>query len=127
MSILAVPIAFRSELEPFLREFITEHRGLRLGKMFGLPAGYVGRRLFACLLEEGLLVRLPVDVAKKEVTARRALPHSRRGRAMGAWVMYRPRDVAAARRLAPMLEVSARHVAERQVEDLTGIKMRTRR
>lgn len=110
-----MPIAFRSELEPFLREFITEHRGLRLGKMFGLPAGYAGRRLFACLLEDGVLVRLPADIARKEIAARRARPYSQRGRVMGSWVMYRPRDVVAARRLTPMLELSVRHIAERQV------------
>lgn len=127
MTILAVPIPFRSDLEPFLREFITSHRGLRLGKMFGLPAGYVGRRLFACLLEDGVIVRLPVEVAKREITARRGKPYSPRRRATGSWVMYRPRDVVAARRLAPVLEISVRHIAERQAEELTGVKLRSRR
>ena len=124
MSILAVPIPFRSDLEPFLREFIADHRGIRFGKMFGLPAGYVGRRLFACLMEDGVLVRLPEDVAKRDVRARRGTAYSHRGRVMGSWVMYRPRDAAAARRLAPVLEIAARHVAERQVEDMTGVRLR---
>jgi hypothetical protein len=123
-----VPIPFRSDLEPFLREFITTHRGLRLGKMFGLPAGYVGRRLFACLIEDGVIVRLPKDVVKREITARRGKPFSPKGKASsGSWVMYRPRDVVAARRLAPTLELAVDHIARRQVEELTGVKLRTRR
>jgi hypothetical protein len=127
MQILAVPIPFRSDLEPFLREFVTSHRGLRLGKMFGLPAGYVGRRLFACLIEEGIIVRLPPEVARKQISTRRGRPFSPRKKTNGAWVMYTPRDVVAARRLAPVLEVAVRDVAERQVEEMTGVKVRTRR
>lgn len=42
---------------------------------------------------------------------------------MGTWVMYRPQNAAHARHLAPMLEVAARHVAERQTEDITGVKL----
>jgi hypothetical protein len=123
-----VPIPFRSELEPFLREFVAAHRGLRLGKMFGVPAGYAGRRLFACLIEDGVIVRLPKDIAKREIAARRGRPFNPKGKkASGAWVMYRPRDIVAARRLAPTLEVAVDHIARRQVEELTGVKLRTRR
>jgi hypothetical protein len=125
--ILAVPIPFRSDLEPFLREFVASRRGLRMGKMFGLPAGYAGRRLFACLVEDGVIVRLPNEVAKQEIASRRGRPFSPKGKASGSWVMYRPRDVVAARRLAPTLEVAADHIARRQVEELTGVKLRTRR
>jgi hypothetical protein len=122
-----VPIPFRSDLEPFLREFVTSRRGLRMGKMFGLPAGYAGRRLFACLIEDGVIVRLPKDLAKREITSRRGRPFSPKGKASGSWVMYRPRDVVAARRLAPTLELAVDHIARRQVEELTGVTLRTRR
>jgi len=84
--------------------------------MFGLPAGYVGRRLFVCLLEDGLIIRLPPDVVRREIKGRGA-PFTRRGkgRTLGSWVMYRPRTVVEARRLVPVLEVAARHIAERQM------------
>jgi hypothetical protein len=91
--------------------------------MFGLPAGYVGRKLFTCLIEDGIIVRLPDDVARREIRSRHAAPYSQRGHAMGSWVMYRPRSPAHARRLAPMLELAARHVAERQTEEITGIRL----
>lgn len=122
-----MPIAFRTDLQGFLAEFINEHRGLRLGKMFGLPAGYVGRRLFTCVIEDGIIVRLPDDIARRELK-RGARPYSRRGgRAMGSWIMYSPRSASAARKLAPILEVAARNIAERQVEDMTGVALSRRR
>lgn len=122
-SILAVPIPFRSDLQTFLTEFAEQHRGIRLGKMFGLPAGYVGRRLFACVMEDGIIVRLPNEVAKRELKGDGA-PFSRRGKVTGSWVMYRPRRNADARRLVPVLEIAARHMAERQVEEMTGISIK---
>jgi len=106
-----VPIAFRADLQPFLAEFIEHHRGLRIGRMFGLPAGYAGRRLFVCLMEDGLIVRLPEHLAKDEVRRGKAAPFSRRGRPSKAWVKYSPRTAREASRLAPILEVAARHVA----------------
>jgi len=118
-----LPIPYRRELTSFLEEFAAQHRGVRLGKMFGLPALYAGRRLFACLLEDGVIVRLPDDIARRELRGG-ARPFSRRGgRPMGSWVMYEPRTAAAARRLTPVLELAARHLARKQTEDLTGVRM----
>ena len=78
-------IAFRAVLQPFLAEFIEHHRGLRIGRMFGLPAGYAGRRMFVCLIEDGFIVKLPQSIAKDE-------------------------PAREAGRLAPILEMAARHV-----------------
>ena len=96
--------------------------------MFGLPAVYAGRRLVACLIEDGIIVRLPADVARQEIR-KQAEPFSRKGKGnpLGSWVLYRPRTIIAARRLTPILEVAARHVAIRQAEDLTGVTIRRRR
>jgi hypothetical protein len=121
-----MPIPFRSELVTFLTEFADEHRGVRLGKMFGLPAIYVGRRLVTCLIEDGIIVRLPNEVARNEIKSKRGKPYSRRGRETGSWVMYTPKSSIAARALTPTIEKAAREIAERQVEDLTGIKRSTR-
>jgi hypothetical protein len=117
-----MPIAYRHELVSFLEEFTAQHRGVRLGKMFGLPALYAGRRLFACLLEQGVIVRLPEDDARRAVKAG-ARPYGRRGRRTGAWVLYEPRTRLAARRLTPTLEIAARHVARIQAEEVTGVKL----
>jgi hypothetical protein len=121
-----MPIPYRSELRSFLTEFADTHRGVRLGQMFGLPAIYVGRRLVTCLMEDGIIVRLPNDLARREISEKRGKPYSQRGRHTGSWVMYTPRSAAAARKLAPTIERAVRHIAERQVEDITGIRRRTR-
>ena len=107
-----MPIAFRADLEPFLAEFIDHHRGLRTGRMFGLPAGYAGRRLFVCLVEDGLIVKLPEHIAKDEVRRGKAALFIRQGRPSKAWVKYKPRTAREASRLAPILEVAARHVVQ---------------
>jgi len=112
---------YRQELTPFIEEFAAQHRGVRLGRMFGRPAVYVGRRLCACLMDDGVIVRLPDDVAKRELRGK-AKPFGRRGKAMGSWVKYTPGTAVAARRLTPVLELAARHVARRQAEELTGVK-----
>jgi hypothetical protein len=121
-----MPIPFRSGLRTFLTEFAESHRGVRVGHMFGLPAVYVGRRLVTCLMEDGIIIRLPSELARQEIQSKRGTPYSRRGRETGSWVMYTPRNAADARKLTPVLERAARHMAERQVEDTTGIKRRTR-
>ena len=121
-----MPIPFRSDLQPFIEEFAREHRGVRLGKMFGLPAIYVGRKLVTCLMEHGIIVRLPEEIAREEIRSKRGKPYSQRGRELGNWVMYAPRNATAARGLTPLIERAARHIAERQTEEITGIRRRTR-
>jgi hypothetical protein len=122
-----MPVPFRSDLIAFLDEFAEHHRGIRRGKMFGLPAIYVGRRLVTCLIEDGIIIRLPADVARREVQSKRGTAFSRRGRAMGSWVMYEPRTRAAAQALTRIIETSVRHVAERMTQDLTGIAAKRRK
>jgi hypothetical protein len=109
-----VSIRFRADLEALLTEFVEQHRGVRLGRMFGWPAGYVGRRLFACVIRDGVIVRLPADVERRELRGR-ARPFVRAGKPMKSWVVYRPRTVSDSQRLAPVLELAARHVAQTQM------------
>jgi hypothetical protein len=85
-----VAIRFRADLQHFLDDFIEHHRGTRGGRLFGLPAAYAGRRMFACVRGSDLVVKVP-----------------KRG-----WVRYTPRTRRDVVRLIPVLEVAARHVAE---------------
>ena len=41
-----------------LDDFISEYDGVRMGKMFGYPAYYVGRSMFACLYEGKIGLKL---------------------------------------------------------------------
>jgi hypothetical protein len=110
-------------LTVFLDEFAEQHRGVRRGQMFGLPAIYVGRRLVTCLIEDGIIVRLPEDVASREIQSRRGRRYSPAGGPSGRWVMYRPRTAVAARSLGRVIELAVRDIAERQTEELTGIRL----
>jgi TfoX/Sxy family transcriptional regulator of competence genes len=121
--IFKLPIPYRRELAAFLEEFAEQHRGVRLGRMFGLPAIYVGRRLVASLIEDGVIVRLSAELAKRELKAggRRFSRHG--SRPSRSWVLYQPETAVAARRLTPILEIAAREMAYLQTEELTGVKL----
>jgi hypothetical protein len=97
------------DLRGFLTEFVDAHRGVRLGHLFGRPAMFAGRRMFASVEEGGIIVKLPVDVARREI-GRGA--HARSGPGKRSWVLYRPRTVVEARRLWPILELAARDAAD---------------
>ena len=122
-----MPIPYRRELTTFIDEFAERHRGVRRGQMFGLPAIYVGRRLVTCLMEDGIIVRLPEDVARREIAAKRGSRYSHGGAASRNWVMYRPPTVVAARALSPVIEAAVRDGAERQTEEITGIRLKRSR
>ena len=120
-------IPYRKELTAFIDEFAGRHRGVRRGQMFGLPAIYAGRRLAACLIEDGVIVRLPEDVARREIQSKRGAPYNHGARDSRHWVMYRPRTAAAALALTPVVEAAVRDAAERQTEEVTGIRLRRTR
>jgi hypothetical protein len=122
-----MPIPYRQELSAFIDEFADLHRGVRRGKMFGLPAIYVGRKLVTCLIEDGIIVRLPDELARREIRAKRGEPFTRRERERSNWILYRPRNSVSARSLTPLIEKAARAIAERQTEEITGVRMRSKR
>jgi hypothetical protein len=102
-------------IRALLTEFVDAHRGARLGSLFGMPAAYAGRRLFAHATDEGLVVRLPLTLARQEI-ARGAVAHKRGRRSSSGdtlwWVLYRAPTSIEARRLWPILEAAARTAAE---------------
>jgi hypothetical protein len=114
-----VRFAWRQDLEEYLAGFVAGHRGLRFGRMFGMPAGYAGRRLFSCVFEDGITAKLPpqaMAAARKHgatpwnpiARGATAKPKPRR---MNHWVIFRPRTRRAADAVGPFLEIAARHVA----------------
>jgi hypothetical protein len=114
-----VRFVWRQDLEEYLAGFVAGHRGLRFGRMFGMPAGYAGRRLFSCVFEDGITAKLPPEAMaaarkhgatpwnpiKRSTTARPKAPRET------PWVIFRPRTRRAADAIGPFLEIAARHVA----------------
>ena len=48
-----------------LDDFISDYDGVRMGQMFGYPAYYVGRSMFACLYEGKVGLKLPETAANE--------------------------------------------------------------
>ena len=114
-----------SPLSQFLEEFVDRHRGVRPGKMFGRPCVYVGRRLCARLDDRGIVVRLPGELARREVREH-GMASGQRGRGARSWVVYRPRTPPEFRHLVRMLEIAVRDAAEGVTGVAAGASVRQR-
>ncbi|NMB82774.1 MAG: TfoX/Sxy family protein, partial [Ignavibacteria bacterium] len=51
--------------QPVLDDLLLAHPLVRAGKMFGYPAYYAGKKLCACLYEEGVGLKLPAASAER--------------------------------------------------------------
>ena len=111
-------VAWRKDLEDYLAAFVAGHRGLRLGRMFGMPAAYAGRRLFSCAFEDGITAKLPPDALaaalEQGATPWRPIPPKPNAAPKASkpnrWVIFRPRTRRAAEAIGPFLEIAARYV-----------------
>lgn len=56
---MVASVSFNPAHGAVLDELLLGQRGVRPGKMFGLPAYYAGRKLCICLYEQGVGVKLP--------------------------------------------------------------------
>jgi hypothetical protein len=101
---------WRRDLEAFLSRFVAGHRGLRFGRLFGVPAAYAGRKLFSYAIDDGLVAKLP-PAARELAIAKGARPWAPRNRQMAHWVIFRPGTASATDALVPFLEIAARHAA----------------
>jgi len=63
-------------------------------------------------MEDGFVVKLPEQVARTEVRTGKGVRKSRVPNPGGVWIKYKPRTAREASRLAPILEVAARHVIQ---------------
>ncbi|RNC67374.1 MAG: hypothetical protein ED859_14910 [Desulfuromonadales bacterium] len=61
--------------------------GVRAGKMFGYPAWFVGRKLFACVYEDGVGIRVPEELSQELLSSPDVTPFRPMGKPrMGNWV-----------------------------------------
>ena len=54
--------------KPILDNFMIQHEYVRIGQMFGYPAYYVGRSMFACLYEGKVGLKVPEETANEART-----------------------------------------------------------
>lgn len=56
-------IKYNPQHKEIIDSFLLAVPGVSPGKMFGYPAYYINRRLFACLYEDGVGVKVPTKLA----------------------------------------------------------------
>ena len=77
-----------------LERALAGRNGARRGAMFGYPAFYAGGKLFACVFEDFVALKLPQDVVAALVTKPGFTPFRRMGRTMREWVTASSERVA---------------------------------
>lgn len=70
-----------------LRALLEKHSVVHEGRMFGHPAWFVGRRMFACVYGDGVGIKVPSVVAAELLTRSDIVPFQPYGKArMREWV-----------------------------------------
>ena len=78
---------FNPEHKKVLDAMLLHLPGVTAGKMFGYPAYYIHRKLFACLYGDGVGVKVPEDVAARLLSKEQVVPFQPMGRPkMREWV-----------------------------------------
>lgn len=81
--------SYRPEVERVVVELVIGLPGVRPGKMFGFPAFYAGRKLFACIYGEGVGLKLPEETIQK-LTGTHIVPFQPYGKPpMREWIEIR--------------------------------------
>jgi len=70
-----------------LDSFLLEFPEVTSGKMFGYPAYYAGKKLFACIYENGVGIKVPEDLAEELIKTEGIINFQPMGRAkMRQWI-----------------------------------------
>ena len=85
------------------------------GKMFGFPAYYVGKKLFACVYENGVGLKVPAETAARLIGHDDVSPFVPMGRRqMKEWIYLTRPTASAFLEDRALLESSAEYVASLQ-------------
>jgi len=78
---------FNPEHKKVLDAMLFHLPGVTAGQMFGYPAYYINRKLFACVYGEGVGVKVPEDVATRLLSKEQVVPFQPMGTPkMREWV-----------------------------------------
>ncbi len=73
-------LIFSPEIKRVLDSFLLEIPIVVTGKMFGYPAYYVNRKLFACVYEDGVGIKVPYERAQELIGKEGIIPFIPMGR-----------------------------------------------
>ncbi|MEW6554141.1 MAG: TfoX/Sxy family protein [Actinomycetota bacterium] len=79
---------FNDKHREVLDSMLLDIPGVKAGKMFGLPGYYADGKLFACVWEDGVSIKLPEDLRTKMLKRKGVEPFvPMEGRPMKEWVL----------------------------------------
>lgn len=83
----------KSQREAVLDSLLLKTSGVVAGKMFGHPAYYINRKLFACIYGSGVGIKVPEKLAKQLLSRQHVAPFQPEGKPkMKEWIQInRPR------------------------------------
>jgi hypothetical protein len=80
-------VKFSENNKQVLDEIFSGIPGVRFAKAFGYPGYYLGKKMIACVYEEGLGIKLSPEWTEKMLGENRAIPFKPYGRhTMRQWV-----------------------------------------
>lgn len=95
-----------------IRKLLLGRNGVREKQMFGYPAFFVGSRMFACVYEEGLGLKLPAARVEAMLHRKNVTPFKPHGKpAMREWIHIRRTRSAAYTQDLPHLLASLSFVS----------------
>ena len=108
-------IAYHLDIKTVLDSFLLANELVTPGKMFGFPAYYVGKKLFACVYENGVGLKVPAEAAARLIGAKGVSPFIPMGRRqMKEWIYLTHPSPEAFWEDRALLESSAEYVASLQ-------------
>jgi TfoX/Sxy family transcriptional regulator of competence genes len=91
---VAMPIAdFSAKHKKVLDEMLLEIPGVEPGKMFGLPGYFINGKLFACVWEDGVSLKVPQEVRDRLLEQKGVEPFvPMKNRPMKEWVLIKKKN-----------------------------------
>ena len=108
-------IAYNPEIKTVLDSLLLSSELVTPGKMFGVPAYYVGKKLFACVYENGVGLKVSAETAARLIGRDGISPFVPMGRRqMKEWIYLTRPTASAFLEDRALLESSAEYVASLQ-------------
>ena len=106
------PAAFNLQHKVVLDAILLRMPGVVAGTMFGYPAYYINKKLFVCLYEEGIGIKVPEQVADSLVGKKGIIRFQPKGRRpMKEWIQINHERSEDYRKDEEILKISLEYVA----------------
>jgi hypothetical protein len=106
------PVTFNPKHKEVLDSILLKITGVVAGTMFGYPAYYINRKLFACLYEEGVGIKVPEQVADSLVVKKGIIRFQPKGkRPMKEWIQINHERSEDYRKDEEILKISVEYVS----------------